>query len=362
MPQQLCCNRDGITRRELGSGSALGLASAWLALGATRGLTADVPSIAAGTSLKAFGLEDVRLLDGPFLRAQRLSAAYLLSLDCDRLLHGFRLNAGLPAKAPIYGGWESAPTWADIHCQGHSLGHYLSGVAFMTAATGDKRMRQRVDYIVAELAACQKAKDTGLLCAFPEGPGLVSAFIAGDSEVTGVPWYTLHKIFAGLRDAYQEAGSAQARDVLIRFADWTVVATRSLSDERFETMLGVEHGGMNEIFADLFELTGNPDYRSMAMRFSHKATLVPLERSQDQLDGVHANTTIPKIVGFQRVAEVAGRADYHRAAEFFWRTVVQTRSYATGGHGDAEHFYPVVDAGSTFSPPRARKHAAFTTC
>jgi DUF1680 family protein len=343
LSDQPCCDHGGFSRRELGPAGVLGLASAWMAVSAARAVAADsVP--AAGASLTAFELKDVRLLDGPFLKAQRLSAAYLLSLDCDRLLHSFRVNAGLPPKAPIYGGWESAPTWTDIHCQGHSLGHYLSGVALMTAATGDKRMRQRVDYIVAELAACQKAGDSGLLCAFPEGPGLVAAFIAGDSKVTGVPWYTLHKVYAGLRDAYQQTGSAQARDVLIRFADWAVVATRSLSDERFETMLEVEHGGMNEIFADLFALTGNPDYRTMATRFSHKATLIPLEASQDHLDGVHANTTIPKIVGFQRVAEVTGAADYHHAAEFFWRTVVQTRSYATGGHGDAEHFYPVVDA------------------
>ena len=247
MFDQPCCKHGGFTRRELGSASVLGLASAWMAVGTSPSFAGDTGSTATGSTLSGFELRDVRLLDGPFLQAQRLSAAYLLSLDCDRLLHGFRVNAGLPAKAPIYGGWESAPTWTDIHCQGHSLGHYLSGVAFMSAATGDKRMRQRVDYIVAELAACQKAGDTGLLCAFPEGPGLVAAFIADDSKVTGVPWYTLHKVYAGLRDAYQQTGSTQARDVLIRFADWAVVATRSLSDERFETMLGVEHGGMNEI-------------------------------------------------------------------------------------------------------------------
>jgi DUF1680 family protein len=341
---QPCCDHDGLTRRELARGGVLGLASAWMVLGATPGLAAAPDGHLADAPLKAFGLGDVRLLDGPFLRAQRLSADYLLSLDPDRLLHGFRVNAGLPPKAPVYGGWESAPTWADIHCQGHSLGHYLSGVALMAAATGDKRMRRRVDYIVGELAACQKAGGSGLLCAFPEGPSLVAAFIAGDGKVTGVPWYTLHKVYAGLRDAYQQTGNAQARDVLIRFADWAVSATRLLSDERFEAMLDIEHGGMNEIFADLFAMTGNPDYRTVAQRFSHKATLVPLAKSQDHLDGVHANTTIPKVVGFQRVADVTGEADYRHAADFFWRTVVRTRSFATGGHGDGEHFYPGADA------------------
>ena len=293
--------------------------------------------------MKAFDLHDVRLGDGPFLDAQRRSAAYLLSLDPDRLLHGFRVNAGLRPKAPVYGGWESDPTWADIHCQGHSLGHYLSACSLMWAATGDSRFKQRVGYIVAELAECQKASGSGLLCAFPEGPRLVAAFIAGD-KVPGVPWYTLHKVFAGLRDAHKDGRNAQALDVLLRLADWTIAATRSLSDPRFEAMLDTEHGGINEIFADLFELTGNADYRWMAQRFSHKAILEPLARSEDHLDGLHANTQIPKIVGFERVFEVTGDERYRKASAFFWRAVARGRSYATGGHGDQEHFYPMVDA------------------
>lgn len=349
MSDQPCCH-GSFTRRELAPAGTLGLASALLWAGEASADAALPNPAAARSSLTAFALGDVRLLDGPFLGAQQVSAAYLLSLDPDRMLHGFRVNAGLAPRAPVYGGWESVSTWADIHCQGHTLGHYLSGVALMTAATGDRRMRRRVDHIVAELAACQQAGGTGLLCAFPEGPALVAAFIAGDPKVTGVPWYTLHKVYAGLRDAYQQAGNAQAREVLLRFADWAVVASRPLSDERFEAMLDTEHGGMNEIFADLFAMTGNADYRAMARRFSHKATLAPLVKSQDHLDGEHANTTIPKVVGFQRVADVTGDADYGHAADFFWRTVAHTRSYATGGHGDGEHFFPIVDAaGHVFS-------------
>ena len=334
-----------LSRREAMPAGGLGLLAAWMAMGSTP-LQAAIaaPDELSLAPVKPFALGEVRLLDGPFLRARTRSADYLLSLDPDRLLHGFRVNAGLKPRAPVYGGWESAPTWTDIHCQGHSAGHYLSGVAFMSAATQDPRFRRRVDYIVAELAACQQAGGSGLICAFPEGPKLVAAFIAGE-PITGVPWYTMHKVYAGLRDAYLQTGNRQALAVLIRFADWAIAATRTLSDDRFEAMLDTEHGGMNEVLADLFTITGDVRYRDLARRFSHKAVLAPLAKGEDHLDGLHANTQIPKIVGFQRVAEVTGDADYHRAADFFWRTVAYTRSYATGGHGDQEHFYPVVDAG-----------------
>ncbi len=287
-------------------------------------------------------MADVTLLDGPFLHAQRRTEAYLLSLDPDRLLHGFRANAGLAPRAPLYGGWESAPLWADIHCQGHTLGHYLSACALMTASTADPRFRARVDHVVAELAACQDAGGTGLVCAFPEGPGLVAGFIAG-RPTTGVPWYTLHKVYAGLRDAHLVAGNAQARAVLLRMADWAVVATGALSDAEFEAMLETEHGGMNEVMADCYALSGNADHAALARRFSHKALLEPLAKGRDPLDGLHANTQIPKVVGFERVHRATGDERYGHAADFFWRTVARTRSYATGGHGDGEHFFPLAD-------------------
>lgn len=342
----ICCEahaRQFHSRRELfAAGGALGLAAALGAMVPARALAqaADQPATSA---LQPFALSDVRLLDGPFLHAQKMSAAYLLTLEPDRLLHGFRKNAGLAPKAPIYGGWESEPLWADIHCQGHSLGHYLSGCALMYAATGEPEFKRRVDYMVAELAECQRAANTGLLSAFPEGHQLVLDHIAG-KRITGVPWYTLHKVYAGLLDAHHHAGSAQARDVVVRFADWAVQATAPLSDAQFETMLNTEHGGMNESFAELFVLTGNPDYRRLAQRFSHKAVMTPLSRAQDHLDGLHANTQVPKAVGFQRVFEATNEAPYGRAASFFWQAVAEGRSYATGGHGDQEHFFPMVEA------------------
>jgi uncharacterized protein len=292
--------------------------------------------------LQAFDMADVSLFDSPFLRAQRLTEAYLLSLKPDRLLHNFRVNAGLPPKAPVYGGWESEPTWAEINCHGHTLGHYLSGCALAYRSTQDRRFKQRIDYVAAELAACQKASGSGLVCAFPNGAALVADHIAG-KPITGVPWYTLHKVYAGLRDGALLADSDTARAVLLRLADWGVAATRSLSDEQFEAMLATEHGGMNEIYADLYAMTGTADYRALAVRFSHKALLTPLARGRDQLDGMHANTQIPKVVGFQRVHEVTADPAYHEAADFFWRTVTRTRSFPTGGHGDQEHFFAMAD-------------------
>ncbi|MGR6329439.1 beta-L-arabinofuranosidase domain-containing protein [Sphingomonas sp. XXL09] len=315
-----------------------------------RSVSAVVPPAPGENSItvaktRPFDLADVTLADSPFLHAQRLTEAYILSLDPDRLLHNFRVNAGLPPRAPAYGGWESEPEWADINCHGHTLGHYLSACALGYRSTRDARFRARIEHVAAELAACQATSGSGLVCAFPKGPALVAAHLRGE-PITGVPWYTLHKVFAGLRDSAVLADSETSRAVLLRLADWAVVATRPLSDTQFETMLETEHGGMNEVFADLYAMTGKPDYRTVAERFSHKAILTPLAQERDHLDGLHANTQIPKIVGFQRIAEVTGDARYHNAACFFWRTVVLTRSFAPGGHGDNEHFFPVADFGA----------------
>ena len=298
----------------------------------------------AAAILQPFDMADVELGEGPFLHAQRMTEAYLLRLQPDRMLHNFRVNAGLEPKAPVYGGWESEPTWEDINCHGHTLGHYLSACALAWRSTGDERFRQRIDYIAGELAACQDAADSGLICAFPKGPALIAAHLRGE-KITGVPWYTLHKVYAGLRDAVLLAESKTSREALLRLADWGVVATRPLSDAQFEMMLGTEHGGMNEIYADLYFMTGKADYLALAQRFSHKALLEPLARGRDHLDGLHANTQVPKAVGFQRVYEANGDARYKDAAEFFWRTVALTRSFATGGHGDQEHFFPMADFG-----------------
>lgn len=335
-----------MTRRELlqilGGGTATAFAGA---------ITADESPISAGVEhaddvragrLSPFPLQDVRLLDGPFLDAQKRDLEYLVSLEPDRMLHNFRANAGLNPKAPVYGGWESEEPWVDIRCHGHTLGHYLSAASLMYASTGDASMKQRVDYIVGELQECQKASGHGLVCAFPDGATQLENAVAG-RRIVGVPWYTMHKIFAGLHDAHVHAGSARALDVLTGLAEWTAEVTAPMSDEQFQRMLGTEHGGMNEALADVSALTGESTYLALARRFCHQALLAPLADSRDPLDGLHANTQIPKVVGFQRLSGLTGDDGYGRAARFFWRTVIERRTFATGGHGDNEHFFPPSD-------------------
>jgi|SRR6187402_142645 len=289
-----------------------------------------------------FGLDEVLLLDGPFLLASRRSQSYLLSLEPDRLLHNFRANAGLRPKGEVYGGWESAPCWTEIHCQGHTLGHYLSGCSLMYGSTRDVRFKERADYIVSELRDCQIAGRTGLLTAFPEGNLLMNAVLAG-RNYSGVPWYTLHKIYAGLRDASLHTNNPVALEVLTRYSDWAVAATATLTDAQFQKMLDEEHGGMNEVLTDVYQMTQDIRYLDLARRFCHRSILDPLAESRDHLDGLHANTQIPKVIGFHRLYQQTGQKKYLAASTFFWRTVVNTRSFVNGNHGDEEHFFPVAD-------------------
>jgi DUF1680 family protein len=203
-------------------------------------------------------------------------------------------------------------------------------------------MKQRVDDIAAELQACQAAGGTGLVCAFPDGSTQLDNAVASRRFI-GVPWYAMHKVFAGLRDAHVEAGSATALAVARRLADWTAAKTAAMSDAQFQRMLDTEHGGMNEVLADLAFLTGDDRYLQLARRFCHEAVLAPLADGRDALDGLHANTQIPKAMGFQRLFEATGEPRYGRAARFFWKTVTANRTFVTGGHGDNEHFFPPAD-------------------
>ena len=318
------------------SATALG----WLLWSASPPLPArSAPAPTALRRAEAFEPGAVRLQAGPFATAQSVDARYLLALEPDRLLHNFRVNAGLPPRAPVYGGWESQEPWVEIRCQGHTLGHYLSACALMYSSTGDSMFHQRVEYIVNELKACQNATATGLICAFPDGamPLLNSL---QNKPFAGVPWYTLHKIMAGLRDAHVQAQCAPALAVLVGVADWIAAQASDVDEVSFQAMLEREHGGMIEVLADVSALTRKPEHLQLAARFCHRALLEPLAASRDTLDGLHANTQIPKIIGFARLHELTAQRPYLDAAEYFWRTVVTERTFATGGHGDNEHFFP----------------------
>ncbi len=303
-------------------------------------LPADAVAPVVPPKAVAFDLGDVRLLPGPFQDAQKRDGAYLLSLEPDRLLHFFYVFAGLPSQAPPYGGWEQSGL------AGHSAGHYLSACALMYRATGDAHFRQRAEYIVRELARCQAAVPDGLVTAIPDAR-TVFGKIAADGTITGwVPWYNMHKLFAGLRDTYCNCGDSTARVVFLRLTDWAIATTQNLTDAQFQHMLDSEHGGMAETVSDAYAMTGDPKYLALARRFTHHAVFDPLAAGQDKLDGLHSNTNIPKMIGYERLYTLTGDAPYHAAPHFFWQTVVTNRTYANGGNGDYEHFFPPAEFGS----------------
>jgi uncharacterized protein len=271
-----------------------------------------------------------------------LDRDYLLSLETDRLLHTFRLNAGLPSAAKPLGGWE-APGG---ELRGHFLGHYLTAVALMYASTGDAQLKERGNTVVAVLAECQAKLGSGYLSAFPE-----EFFDRVEARRrVWAPYYTLHKIYAGLLDMYVYCDNAQALEVCRKFADWVIARNARLTDEQMQRMLGEEHGGMNEVLANLYGLTGEEKYLKISQRFNHLAVIAPASKREDKLTGLHANTQIPKFVGTARQHELTGQDDLKTASTFFWDTVVKERSYAIGGHSDGEHFSPKEKLSQAFGP------------
>jgi uncharacterized protein len=314
-----------------------------LALGA---MTPRLAWSAAAGGTRLFPLTAIRLGEGPFARSQATNRRYLEAHSVDRLLSGFRSEAGLEPRAPKYPNWES------MGLDGHSAGHYLSALA-QEAAAGDGELRARLEYMVSELEACQRANGNGYMGAVPNSRAFWQEIAAGHFDASGfslknawVPFYNVHKTFAGLRDAWLIAGSTQAREVLIRFADWCGRLVARLSDEQVQTMLNTEHGGMNEVLADVYAIAGERRHLDLSMRFSHRAILDPLLRREDRLDGLHANTQIPKVIGFARIGELAGDRSWVDAAAFFWDTVTRRRSVAFGGNSVREHFNAADDFSS----------------
>lgn len=291
---------------------------------------------------RPFALKDVRLLDGPFRHAQELDRAYLLSLDADRLLHNFRLNAGLPSKAEPLGGWEEPK----CELRGHFVGHYLSACALMYASTGDARLKQKGDAVVSGLAECQARLQGGYLSAFPES--FIDRVEAG--QRVWAPYYTLHKVLAGLLDMAALAGNRQALDTARKFGDWAVSRNARLTPEQMQRMLGNEHGGMTEALANLAAATGDRRYLDTALRFNHQELVGPFSNHVDNLTGKHANTQIPKFIGAAREYELTGDPALKAAAIYFWEVVARERSYVIGGHSDGEMFSPKERLSTAFGP------------
>ena len=297
-----------------------------------------------GLYANEFPLGDVTLLEGPLKHARDLNIKTLLKYDCDRLLAPYRKEAGLEPKAKAYPNWDGL--------DGHVGGHYLTAMA-INAATGDEECRRRMEYMISEIAECAEANKknnpewgVGYMGGMPNSAKIWSSFKEGDFRVyngSWAPFYNLHKMYAGLRDAWVYCGNAQAKELFLEFCDWAVNITSKLSDQQMEQMLGNEHGGMNEVIADAYAMTGDRKYLECARRFSHKRLLTPLSQRQDCLDNLHANTQIPKVVGFERIAEISGDEVYHTAASYFWDIVTGERTLAFGGNSRREHF-PAKDA------------------
>lgn len=286
-----------------------------------------------------FPLGDITLLDGPLKHARDLNVQVLMKYDCDRMLAPYRKEAGLQPRKPSYPNWDGL--------DGHVGGHYLSALA-INAATGNEECRKRMEYMISELQLVLDANNQrpeawchNYIGGVPNSAKMWTAFSKGDFGPyfgTWAPFYNIHKMYAGLRDAWLYCGNEQAKNLFLKFCDWAVDITRDLNDEQMEKMLGNEHGGMNEVLADAYAITGEQKYLDCARRFSHRMLLVPLENGKDCLDNMHANTQIPKVIGYQRIAELAHDVQYHNASEYFWEIVTRQRSLALGGNSRREHF------------------------
>lgn len=286
--------------------------------------------------LLPFGLNAVRLHDGPFRSAMLLDQQVLLDIDNNRLLHTWRINAGLPASDSAYGGWE-AP---NVELRGHTLGHVLTACALMYASTGDQRFKAKADSIVTELGKIQAALPfrgfhPGYLSAFPE------EFIdrVETRKQVWAPYYTLHKIMAGLLDMYVRCGNTQALDLVTNMAAWVKVRMDKLTTEQQQKMLQTEFGGMNDVLANLYGVTGDPTHLRLAQLFDHDVVFGPLSRGVDSLDGLHGNTQIPKMIGAVREYQLTGEKRYYDIARFFWQRVAHHRSYVIGGNTNDEQFF-----------------------
>lgn len=297
--------------------------------------------------LHSFPLSSVRLLESPFKAAQETDMKYILSLDADRLLVPYFREAGLESKSKSYANWEN--TGLD----GHIGGHYLSALSDMYAATGNNQIKERLDYMLNGFEKCQQKNGNGYIGGVPGSKALWEEIAEGKIDAGSfslnkkwVPWYNIHKVYAGLVDAYTLTGNEKAKKMLIQLSDWCLNLTAKLSDEQIQEILRSEHGGMNEVFADVAAITGDKKYLTLAQKFSHKTILDPLLKNTDALNGIHANTQIPKVIGFMRVAEVAGDKDWANAANFFWNTVVNNRTISIGGNSVREHFNPSNDFSS----------------
>ncbi len=276
-----------------------------------------------------FPMQQVRLLPGPCQQFAELNRRYLHSLPTDRLAHSFRLTSGLPSSAEPFGGWEKP----DSELRGHfNGGHYLSAVALTYASTGDEDLKKKGDALVAILGQCQEANKNGYLSAFP-----IEFFDRLRDRVrVWAPFYTIHKIMAGMLDMYLHTGNAQALDVVQKLAGWADSWSGPLAYEHMQRVLGTEYGGMGETLRNLYAVTGSQQYLGVARRFDKQAFFDPLAAHRDELRGLHVNTHIPQVIAAARAYELTRESRYRDIAQYFWDEVLSERAYCNGGTSNGE--------------------------
>ena len=272
-----------------------------------------------------------------FEKSRELGLNYVLAFNPDRLLAPCWNAMGKTSPEKPYGGWES------MQIQGHSLGHYMSALSAFYASTGNASAREKLDYCVSIIKSLQR--EDGYFGGIPAAPFEKVFNSHGDFKVERfsladwwVPWYSVHKIYAGLIDAFRLTGNTDALEIVKKMCDWTIAGTSRMTDEDIQKMLTCEHGGMCKVFADMYELTGEKKYLTEAERFIHREIFLPLSKKEDRLQGYHANTQIPKIIGIAKLYDLTKKEEYRTAAEFFFNTVTKKRSYANGGNSVSEHF------------------------
>jgi hypothetical protein len=278
---------------------------------------------------RPFALNQVLLAPGPLQQARDWNRAYMMRIGNDRLLHNFRINAGLPSDAAPLGGWEAPKS----ELRGHFVGHYLSACAMLYAATGDVAVKAKADALVTGIAECQaKLNHNGYVSAFPD-----ELFARLDQrEKVWAPFYTLHKLMAGLLDMNRYSANPDALDVLLKLAAWVNAWTAARPEEHMQNILTTEFGGMNEVLYNLAAATGDDRWARTGDRFTKKIFFTPLAMRQDALKGLHANTHMPQVIGAARRYELSSDYRFQDVSEFFFETISQARTYATGGSGNTE--------------------------
>ncbi len=281
-----------------------------------------------GEPLEEFLMQNVTLLDKYEQNAFQKEVEYLKSLEPDRLMRGFGDISGRKINAEKYGGWETSAI------QGHTLGHYLTAVSQAYATSKDEELKKITDYMISVLKGCQLKN--GYLHAIPESH--YDKIESGNTSGTWVPWYSMHKILAGVVDVYALTGNKDALKIASKLGDWVYSRTSKWTPEMQQTVLNVEYGGMNDCLYNLYKHTKSEKHLSAAHSFDEMSLFEPLYNGKDVLNGKHANTTIPKIVGAINRYTVTGEEYYLQVAANFWQIVVDNHTYITGGNSEWEHF------------------------